>query len=91
MSVKRKVRKVGGSLGVLLPRDFAESANVQDGSDVRVSLVGRSFVIEPEDDTIDEESFRRAYAKVLRRYGKAFEELAAHDRGEFRARGRVAR
>lgn len=35
-----------------------------------------------EDDTIDEESFQRAFAVVLHRYDKAFQALAAFDRGD---------
>ena len=53
---------------------------VSEGSPVCITLVGRQLVVEPEDDTADEKSFRRAYAAVLRRYGSTFEDLAEHDR-----------
>jgi len=78
------VRRIGGSLGVLIPRDFAEAMNVKDGSEVRLTLVGRQVVVEPADDTLDESAFRRALGVVLRRHGRAFELLAAYDRGEWR-------
>lgn len=35
---------------------------------------------QPNGDTIDEATFRRAYAVVLRRYGKTFQALADFDR-----------
>ena len=82
MSVRREVKKVGGSLGVLIPRDIAESMNVKAGSEVRLTLVGRQMVIEPVEDAMDDDTFRRALAAVLRRDAKAFAGLAAYDRGE---------
>jgi antitoxin component of MazEF toxin-antitoxin module len=79
MTLHRRITKVGGSLGVLIPRDVAEAMGVSEGSPVRLSLVGRQMVIEPEDDTVPDASFRRAFATVVRRYGQTFERLAAHD------------
>jgi len=81
MAVHRTVKKIGGSLAVLIPRDVAELMNVTEDSPVRLSVVGRQLVIEPEDDVIPEASFRRAFATVLRRYGPAFEQMAKYDDG----------
>lgn len=80
MSLNRRVSKVGGSLAVIIPRDVAESMGVTDGSPVRVTMVGRQMVVEPTDDTLDDASFRRAFAAVLRRYSSTFRGLAEHDR-----------
>jgi antitoxin component of MazEF toxin-antitoxin module len=79
MTVKRQIKRMGGSLGVVIPRDIAEAMNVKAGSEVRLTLVGRQVVVEPVDDTVQEGAFRRAFAAVLRRHGQAFEALAAHD------------
>ncbi len=38
-------------------------------------------MIEPEDDTVDEATFRRAFATVLRRYATTFRKLAEFDSG----------
>lgn len=84
MALHRRVTKVGGSLGILIPRDVAEVMGVREGTPVRMSLVGRQMVVEPEDDSLPEASFQRAFATVLRRYGPAFEALADHDRGNVR-------
>lgn len=83
MTIKRRVKRIGGSLGILIPRDLAEAMNVKEGSEVRITLVGRQAVVEPADDTVDDGAFRRAMAAVLRRHGRAFERLAAYDRGEW--------
>jgi antitoxin component of MazEF toxin-antitoxin module len=77
MTLKRRVSRVGGSLGVVIPRDLAEAMGVTAGSEIRLSLVGRQLVVEPEDDTASETSFRRAFATVLRRHGAAFKSLAS--------------
>jgi antitoxin component of MazEF toxin-antitoxin module len=84
MTLQRRVRRIGGSLGVLIPRDFAEAMNVRDGSSVRLTLVGRQIVVEPLDDVLDDTAVQRAFAAVLRRHGRAFDLLAAYDRGEWR-------
>lgn len=80
MALHRRVAKVGGSLGILIPRDLAEVMGVKEGTPVRLSLVGRQMVVEPEDDGLPEASFRRSFATVLRRYGPAFKALAEFDR-----------
>ena len=82
MALHRRVAKVGGSLGILIPRDLAEIMGVEEGTPVRLSLVGRQMVVEPEDDSLPEASFRRSFATVLRRYGPAFKALADFDRGK---------
>ena len=80
MALHRRVAKVGGSLGILIPRDLAEVMGVQEGTPVRLSLVGRQMVVEPDDESLPEASFRRSFSTVLRRYGSAFKALADFDR-----------
>jgi len=81
MTIRRKVTQVGGSLAITIPRDIAEAMSVSAGDVVRLSLVGRQIVVEPEDDIIDETTFRRAFATVLRKYKSTFAGLAEFDRG----------
>ena len=83
MSIRQRVKRIGGSLGVLLPRDIAKAMNIEEGAEVRLTLVGRQVVVEPADDTLDDGAFRRAFAAVLRRHRRTFELLAAYDRGEW--------
>jgi hypothetical protein len=56
---------------------------VKEGSEVRLTVVGRQVVVEPVDDTLDDGAVRRALAAVLRRHGRAFRLLAAYDRGDW--------
>jgi antitoxin component of MazEF toxin-antitoxin module len=86
--MNRRVAKIGGSLGVLIPRDISEVMGVKKDSLIRLSLVGRQLIIEPQDDTASDASFRRAFATVLRRYGPTFEALAKFDRTPTRSRRR---
>lgn len=44
----RNVKKVGGSLHVLIPHDVAEMMGVVEGSPVSLTLAGRQLIIEPE-------------------------------------------
>jgi hypothetical protein len=53
-----------------------------------MTLVGRQLVVEPEEDTMTEADFQRAYAAVLRRESRAFQALADYDAGKRSRRGR---
>lgn len=77
------MKRVGGSLGVLIPRDFAEAMKIEEGSEVRLTLVGNQVVVEPVEGSLDDGAFRRAFAAVLRRHRRGFEQLAAYDRGDW--------
>ena len=77
MRLRRRVKRIGGSLGILIPRYFAEAMDVTDGSEVLLTLVGRQVVIEPVRDTLDDDSFHRPFGAVLRWHSRAFEPLAA--------------
>jgi antitoxin component of MazEF toxin-antitoxin module len=84
MTLRRRVKRIGGSLGILIPRDFAEAMKVKAGSEVRLTLVGDQVVVEPLGDRLDDGAFRRAFAAVLRRHGRGLALLAEYDRGDWR-------
>ena len=88
MTLRRCVKRIGGSLGVLIPKDFAEAMEVTAGSEVRLTLVGRQVVLELVHHILDDASFRRAFGAVLRRHSRAFDHLAAYDRGDWHPRKR---
>ena len=88
VTIRQRVKRIGGSLGVLLPRDIAKAMDIEDGTEVRLTLVGRQLVVEPADDSLNDGAFRRALAAVLRRHRRTFERLAAYDRGDWSPRKR---
>lgn len=88
MTLRIRVKRIGGSLGVLIPRDFAEAMRVKEGSEVRLTLVGNQVVVEPLEGSLEDGAFRRAFAAVLRRNRRGFELLAEYDRGEWRPAAR---
>ncbi len=79
MTVQRKIRKVGGSVGVLIPRDIAEAMRVEPGSEVNLTLVNGQLVVEPTEGYAPMHVFRKAFAAVLRRDEQIFANLAAYD------------
>ena len=79
--MRRKTKKIGGSVGVIVPRDVAEIMGIKDGSDVNLSLVGKTLVVEPSTDDMPDASFRRAFATVLRKRASSFKRLADFDAG----------
>jgi antitoxin component of MazEF toxin-antitoxin module len=81
MTLRRRVKRIGGSLGILLPRDFAAAMNLKAGSEVRLTLVGKQVVVESAAGSLDDGAFRRAFAAVLRRQRSAFQLLADYDSG----------
>ncbi len=81
MAIHRQITKVGGSLGVIIPRDIAEAMGIKGGTPIRLSLVGRQLVVEPTDRTMTTAEFQRAFAAVLRREAPVFQALADHDQG----------
>ena len=83
MTTRQSVKRIGASLGVVLPRDIAKAMDIEEGAEVRLTLVGRQLLVEPADDTLDDGAFRRAFAAVLRRHRRTFERLAAYDRGDW--------
>ena len=83
VTLRQRVKRIGGSLVVLLPRDIAKAIDIEEGAEVRLTLVGRQVVVEPADDTLDDGAFHRAFAAVLRRHRRTFGRLAAYDRGDW--------
>ena len=70
-----KVRKVGNSLGVLLPKDVAAAMGVQEGDEVQVSeIAGGAVSLRRVDDDFAEQV--KAAEKIMDRYRNALAELA---------------
>lgn len=79
-TVQRKVARIGGSLGIIIPRDFAEVLKLEAGSKVSLTLSGRELITTPEYASMSKAKLRRVAAEVLKKYAPAFKALADHDR-----------
>lgn len=70
-----KVRKVGNSLGVILPKEVAAAMEVEEGDEVLVSEVasGKLTLSRADEDFAEEV---RAAERIMDRYRNALAELA---------------
>lgn len=70
-----KIRKVGNSLGLILPRDTVETLGVVEGDDVVVTAnVNGEIRIRRSEPDFDEQV--RAAERIMERYKNALAELA---------------
>lgn len=85
--IKKTLRKIGGSVGLVLPRDLVAAAGLAEGDEVGLTLHGRRLVIEPVTRRAGGADFRTSLEAVIERHGDAFRQMAEFDRtGRRRAR-----
>lgn len=71
---KVTVRKMGGSLGVTLPKDFAKRMQVREGDTLYAVETDQGILLTPLDPTF--EKAMRIYERGARKYRNALRELA---------------
>lgn len=86
--VIKKLKRIGNSVGLILPRDLVAAADLDAGDEVMLTLHGRRIVVEPAERRAGEREFASAFEQVLRRHGDAFRMMADYDRTGRRGRGR---
>jgi putative addiction module antidote len=69
-----KVRQVGSSLGVILPREVIHLLNVNEGDTIFIDQSQGAFRIVAHDPNFPRAM--KAYRKIARRYRNALHELA---------------
>ncbi len=69
-----KVRRIGNSLGVVLPKDMLESLGVAEGDQLGVSVTPDGLVLKPYDERLQEQI--DAARRAMHRYRNALRELA---------------
>ena len=84
----KRLQRIGNSIGVILPRDLVDAADLDVGDEVTITLHGRRLVIEPSLKSAEESDFRAAFEAVLARHGEAFRKMAEYDRSPKPRRGR---
>jgi antitoxin component of MazEF toxin-antitoxin module len=86
--VIKKLKRIGNSVGLILPRDLVAAADLEAGDEVTLMLHGRRIVIEPSERRAGEPQFLSAFEQVLRRHGEGFRMMAEYDRTGRRGRAR---
>ena len=77
MAYKSKIRRVGNSLGILLPKELLEELRVQEGDELSFDKASGTYKVTPM-PAVDPE-FERAmevFRSVTDRYKNALRELA---------------
>jgi putative addiction module antidote len=69
-----KVRHVGSSLGVILPKEVADDLNVKQGDTLYLTRGEEGFRVVAHDP--DFATVMQSYRKIARRYRNTFRELA---------------
>jgi putative addiction module antidote len=69
-----KIRHVGSSLGVILPKEVASDLNVKEGDTLYLTRGQEGFRVVAHDP--DFPTVMQSYRKIARRYRNTFRELA---------------
>ena len=74
MAYKSKIRRVGNSLGILLPKELLEELRVGEGDELVFDKASGAYRVKPADPHF--EKLMAAYKDVANRYRNTFRELA---------------
>ena len=75
MAMSVRVRKVGNSLGVLMPKELAEQIHVKEGDELHVTLdADGGLKLTPYDPKF--KASMKAFERTRRKYRNALRELA---------------
>ncbi len=74
MAYKSKIRRVGNSLGILLPKELLEEMRVQEGDELSFDKTTGGYKVSASDPRF--ERLMAAYKDVASRYRNTFRELA---------------
>ena len=69
-----KIRKIGNSAGVTLPKEALARLELREGDTLTLTVTKDGFVITPYDETF--EAAMKAYEEGSRKYRNALRELA---------------
>jgi antitoxin component of MazEF toxin-antitoxin module len=86
--IRKKLQKIGGSVGLILPSDLIAAADLAEGDEVMLTLHGRRLVVEPVTPRVSREKFRSSFDAVLKRHSDAFRMMAEFDRTGRKPRAR---
>jgi putative addiction module antidote len=68
MEEERKIRKIGNSLGLLLPSDMLKRLGLENGDTVHVSLENGEIIIRNEDKKEANDKFKEKVLAIIEEY-----------------------
>ena len=75
MAMKTKVRKIGNSLGIVLPKEALQAMNVEEGASLYITKAPKDALqITPEKPGFEEKM--KVADDLMKRYRNTFRELA---------------
>ena len=74
MAVVLKLRKIGGSLGVIIPKEEVERMHLKEGDEVYGLADGDGLLLQARDPAFERKL--KAFEKTRRQYRNALRELA---------------
>jgi putative addiction module antidote len=72
--MEAKVRKIGNSMGVILPKQLIEELHLKKGDKLNITLKGKNVELSPVDPEFEE--WAEAYRQVNKDYKDVLKELA---------------
>jgi antitoxin MazE len=75
MKIKH-LTKQGNSLAIIIDKPILDMADINEHTPLKLSLDGRKITLEPISEEEIEERFSAAAAKVEKRFGRMFKNLA---------------
>ncbi|MDR9417400.1 AbrB/MazE/SpoVT family DNA-binding domain-containing protein [Gracilimonas sp.] len=72
--METKIRKIGNSLGVTLPKQLIDELHLKQGDKITITKSGSNIELEPVDPEFEE--WAEAYRESNKDYKEVFKELA---------------
>lgn len=73
MEVEKKIRKIGNSLGVVIPSDFLKHIGVENGDQVFISVEDGEIKIRSQEQKKDNDHFKEKVLTIIEEYMKEHE------------------
>lgn len=74
--ITKKVTAVGNSAAILLSRDLLDLMDARIGTEVQITLVGKSLVVRPVSEAERKRKIKAATERILREDAGLFERLS---------------
>jgi antitoxin MazE len=68
MEVEKKIRKIGNSLGVVIPSDMLKEIGVKDGDTVYLSIEDGEIIIRSESQKETNDKFKEKVIAIIEEY-----------------------